>query len=352
MTDTQWDLLRSAAGGRGLTPGSPAAAFIIDSPWLPGWAGISILDYFAHEEPWFEANREAVEAFPDAIFLPGFWAEYGMCTEPSAFGARCSFGEKDFPFAHPVMTSIDEVDRLPDPDPASDGLLPFVLKRLEWALPRMEAIGHRPRFSVSRGPLNVASFLLGTTEFLVALRTEPERSHALLRKVTDFLLRWHRLQKERFPSIDGIMALDDIVGFLGEEDFLEFGLPYLSELFALKASVKLFHNDADCLSSAKYYPRAGINLYNPGIQRSIADILDWTEGRLTVMGSIPPRDVLAAGSPADVALAVRTQTAANAGRGGLIPSCAGGMPPGVATPNIRSFLDALAAGEASKGRPK
>jgi len=25
------------------------------------------------------------------MFLPGFWSEYGMCTEPSAFGARCSF---------------------------------------------------------------------------------------------------------------------------------------------------------------------------------------------------------------------------------------------------------------------
>jgi uroporphyrinogen decarboxylase len=349
MTDEQWKLICSAVGGRGLPSSSPAAAFIIDSPWLPGWAGISILDYFAHDELWFEANRKAIETFPDAIFLPGFWGEYGMCTEPSAFGARCSFSEKDFPFAHPVMASIEEVDRLPDPDPASDGLLPFVLKRLEWALPRMEAMGHRIRFSVSRGPLNVASFLLGTTEFLVALRTEPELSHKLLRKVTDFLLRWHALQKKRFPSIDGIMALDDIVGFLGEEDFLEFGLPYLTELFAPEASVKFFHNDADCLSSAKYYPRANINLYNPGIQRSIADILDLTGGLLTVLGSIPPRDVLASLSPEDVAKAVRLQTAANAGRRGLVPSCAGGMPPGVSTLNIRAFLDALSP-DADSGR--
>ena len=350
MTDPQWKLLCSAVGGRGLPPNSPTAAFIIDSPWLPGWAGISILDYFAHADLWFEANRKAVEAFPDAIFLPGFWVEYGMCTEPSAFGARCSFSEKDFPFAHPVMTGIEEVDRLPDPDPAADGLLPFVLKRLEWARGRMEAIGHRIRFSVSRGPLNVASFLLGTTEFLVALRTEPELSHKLLRKVTDFLLRWHALQRERFPSIDGIMLLDDIVGFLGEEDFLEFGLPYLTELYTPRASVKLFHNDADCLSSAKHYPAAGINLYNPGIQRSVDEILDMTAGRLTVLGSVPPRDVLAALPPAEVAKAVRTQRAASAGRGGLIPSCAGGMPPGVSTENLRAFLDALAADPASPGR--
>ena len=33
------------------------------------------------------------------MFLPGFWAEYGMCTEPSAFGAKLVWTEDDFP--HP-----------------------------------------------------------------------------------------------------------------------------------------------------------------------------------------------------------------------------------------------------------
>jgi len=350
MTDAQWNQLCFAVAGRGETRDTALVAFIIDSPWLPGWAGSTILNYFADDELWFEANRAAIEAFPEAIFIPGFWAEYGMCTEPSAFGARCVFKENEFPFAHPVIASIEEADRLPDPDPASDGLLPFVRKRLEWALPRMEAIGHRPRFSISRGPLNVASFLLGTTEFLMALRTDPGPAHALLRKVTDFLLRWHWLQRERFPSMEGVMILDDIVGFLGEDDFLEFGLPYLTELFAQDARVKLFHNDADCLTSAKHYPRAGINLYNPGVQRSIAEILEWTEGRLTVMGSIPPRDVLAAGTPAAVAEAVTVQLAAHTGTGRLIHSCAGGMPPGVSTENIRAFLGAIASG-AKAGAP-
>ena len=52
------------------------------------------------------------------------------------------------------------------PDPRRDGLLPFVVKRLQHCRPRIEAAGHAIRFAVSRGPLNVASFLMGTTEFL------------------------------------------------------------------------------------------------------------------------------------------------------------------------------------------
>ena len=31
------------------------------------------------------------------MFLPGFWSEYGMCTEPSAFGAKCVWYENAFP---------------------------------------------------------------------------------------------------------------------------------------------------------------------------------------------------------------------------------------------------------------
>jgi uroporphyrinogen decarboxylase len=338
MTETQWKQLCLAVGG-GVE--KPIAAFIVDSPWLPNWAGTSIFRYFAQPELWFEINKTAVETFPEAIFIPGFWAEYGMCTEPSAFGARCSFPENEFPFAHPLFGSIEEAEGLSEPNPRTDGLLPFVLDRVEWALPRMEAMGHSPRFSISRGPLNVASFLLGATEFLISLKTEPKRSHELLRTVTSFLKHWHELQRERFPSIDGIMVLDDIVGFIGEEDFREFALPYLTELFEPKASVKLFHNDADCASSAAYYPEIGINLYNPGIQSSIAQIGAWTGGGLSIMGSIPPRDVLAAASPAEVAAAVRAQRREQGSRAGLVYSCAGGMPPGVPTENLRAFLGAL-----------
>ncbi len=339
MNDRQWEALRGAVAGEG---GAPVAAFIIDSPWLPNWRGLSIIDYLGSDEAWFEANRAAIERFPGAAFLPGFWAEYGMCTEPSAFGAKCVFPANEFPYAKPVIRRDEEIDSLEEPDPSKDGLLPFVLRRMEWARPRMEAMGHSFRFSVSRGPLNVASFLMGVTEFLVALKTEPERVKRLLGTITSFLGKWHALQRERFPTMDGIMILDDIVGFMGEEDFKEFALPYLAELYSPRASVKLFHNDADCASSVRHYAGIGINLYNPGTQMGISEIVEATGGRLALLGSIPPRDVLAALAPAEVARAARKQEAALPPGARLVRSCAGGMPPGVSSEAIDAFLRGVA----------
>ncbi|UCF39030.1 MAG: uroporphyrinogen decarboxylase family protein [Acidobacteriota bacterium] len=339
MNDQQWSDLQAVIKGE-MLPSVPVG-FIIDCPWLPNWHGVTISEYLASETLWLEANLRALETFPDCWFFPGFWSEFGMCTEPSAFGSRCTFPPDEFPFAEKVIRSVEGISSLVEPNPETDGLLPFMLSRLKWAQPRIEAAGHRIRFSVSRGPLNIASFLMGTTEFLMALRTDPEPVHQLLRIVTDFLRKWHELQQQTFPSIDGIMMLDDIVGFISEDDFLEFGFPYLQEIYALPASVKFFHNDAPCAASIPHYSGLGINLFNPGIQNSLTELRQLGGEDLTILGNIPPRDVLAAGSPQEVREAVgRLLEEAGADRSRLILSCGGGMPPGVSARNIAAFLEA------------
>ena len=338
MTDNQWDELVAVLNGAPRT--RPTIGFIIDSPWLPNWFGIDTLDYFTNQDLWFEANRKAIETFPEVTFLPGFWSEFGMCTEPSAFGAKCVFHQNEFPFAEKVIRDVAQVDDLVEPNPATDGLLPFMLNRLKSARPRLEDMGHKIRFSVSRGPLNIATFLMGTTEFLMALKTDPDRAHNLLRVITSFLKKWHALQRETFPSIDGMFLLDDIVGFIGGEDFREFGLPYFKEIYADGGTVKFFHNDAQCAKSIACYPEIGINLYNPGIFNPLAELRQMSANRLTILGNIPPRDVLAKGSPADVRAAVQKLLSETPDRSKLILSCAGGMPPGVSTENIEAFIGA------------
>jgi uroporphyrinogen-III decarboxylase len=351
MNDHQWKNLLAVL--RGDEPHPTPCGFIIDSPWLPGWYGVEIAEYLASETIWFEANRKVIETFPEAWFLPGFWSEFGMCTEPSAFGARCIFPRNEFPFAEKVIRSVDQIADMKPPHPATDGLLPLMLHRLKWACPRIEDLGHRIRFSVSRGPFNIASFLMGMTEFLMALKTRPAPIHRLLRIITDFLKQWHDLQRSTFPDIDGMLILDDIVGFVGEEDFVELALPYLRELFAADVAVKFFHNDAPCARSIQYYPEIGINLFNPGTQTPLPQLRLLSGNRLTILGTIPPLDVLAQGTPEDVRSSVRNLLDQTPDRSRLILSCAGGMPPGVTTENLQAMLhetNALTALQAS--RPK
>ena len=339
MNQGQWETLLAVIRGETIRP--VPTGFIVDSPWLPNWAGHSILDYYSSERVFFEDNIKAIETFPGTLLLPGFWSEFGMCTEPSAFGALSVWGENEFPFAAKVVLAPADIDRLERPDPRKHGLLPFMIKRLQHLEPRIEAAGHRIRFAVTRGPLNVASFLMGTTEFLTALKTDPERASQLLTVVTDFLVDWIAWQRECFPSIDGVLVLDDIIGFIGARDFETFGLPCLKRTFDTDVAVKFFHNDAPCKACAPFLKEAGVNLLNFGVQHTLNQMKAWTGGAITLLGNVPPRDVLASGTPADVTGAVTALLEEAEDRSRLIVSCGGGMPPGVPTANIEALISTV-----------
>ncbi|MCA9735336.1 uroporphyrinogen decarboxylase, partial [candidate division KSB1 bacterium] len=213
MTDKHWEQLLQVLQGEVLNP--LPIAFIIDSPWLPNWYSHKIIDYFSNDRVWLEGNLNAINSFPQAMFLPGFWSEFGMCTEPSSFGSRSMFPPNEFPHAFPVIKNPEDIDSLHMPNPATDGLLPLMLNRLKLNQAAIEDSGHKIRFAVARGPLNIASYLVGTTEFMTMLLLEPDAAEKLVRKVTDFLKNWIDLQRETFPTIDGIFLLDDIIGFMG-----------------------------------------------------------------------------------------------------------------------------------------
>jgi len=339
LKDNQWKDLLAVLTGEELK--HVPSAFIIDSPWLPNWAGISRLDYMVSEQLWLQANLKANAEFPDCWFLPGFWSEFGMCSETSAFGVKLRFGENEFPFPEKILQDVESFSSVQVPNPKSDGLLPLILKRLVHNRDRMEAEGHPVRFAVSRGPLNIASFLAGTTEFLTAMKTDPDRVRALLETVTTFIGEWLGAQRESLPTIDGLLLLDDIVGFLGEEDFKNFALPYLKKLFkGSGTAVRFFHNDSPCVVSAPYLEECEINLFNFGMQHTLQEIRDLAGPRVTLMGNVPSVEIMAEGTPEAVKAKVREIVSSLESTRGVILSCAGGMPPGVPTENIRAFLKA------------
>ena len=339
MTDKHWSNIIDILKGKVITP--LPVGFIIDSPWLPNWYGISILDYYSNDDLWFKANIKAIETFPDIIFFPGFWSEVGMCSEPSAFGARCSFPGNEFPHAYKIITDISDIDKLIKPNAETDGFAPFLLNRLKLYKEKIEDSGHKIRFSVSRGPLNIASYLMGTTEFLMNMMLYPDQIHKLLSLITDYLIELHNLQKATFSSVDGIMILDDIIGFVGETEFQEFVLPYFKKLYNTEVKVKFLHNDAECGVSLPYLSEIGINIFNMAFDTDLNNLKEETGNQIVMLGNIPPRDVLAGGTENEVKESARKMISGLKDKSRIIFSCGGGMPPKVKTENILAFYNEI-----------
>jgi uroporphyrinogen decarboxylase len=279
------------------------------------------------------------------MFLPGFWAEYGMCTEPSTFGAKCTFHQNQLPHAAKIIHQLDDIDTLSLPNPAQDGLAPFVLNRLRLNRKKIEGLGQSIRFATARGPLNIASFLMGTTKFLMALRTDTEKSHKLLQMITEYTVKWLQLQKQEFDTIDGILILDDIVGFCGEPDFNAFARPYLKDIFsAIDVSVKFFHNDADGRGCSPHMADVGVNMFNFSFLHSLEEMKEWTNNQIVLFGNLPPRDVLATGTPQQIQEGVRSMLAPLQDTTRIIASCGGGMPDSVTNEQIHAFVEAAQGG--------
>ncbi|MEK7719207.1 MAG: uroporphyrinogen decarboxylase family protein [Bacteroidota bacterium] len=340
MTDKQWEAFLAVVEGR--STDKKALGFIIDSPWLPGWAGISTLDYYSSDDIWLKTNLKAINLFPEITFLPGFWSEYGMCTEPSAFGARSVWYESNLPHAERVIHSDEDIDRLPQPNVTSDGLLPFMINRLRLMEPAIREKGHQIKFAVTRGPLNIATFLMGTSEFMLLLTMNPDKAHQLMEKITKFIEDWVQYQKACFPSIEGILLLDDIVGFVGEDECREFVVPYIKRCFsAIESKIGFFHNDAFGLTCAPFLQEMGVNLFNFAFDHPINQIRELAGAEVALIGNLPPRDVLAAGKPQEVYSATQTMMRETNDHSRIIWSCGGGIPQNVSTENLQAFVKAV-----------
>jgi uroporphyrinogen decarboxylase len=105
--------------------------------------------------------------------------------------------------------------------------------------------------------------------------------------------------------------------------------------------VRFFHNDAPGLVCAPHLAEIGVNLFNFSSDHGLGQMRKLAGDSVALLGNIPPRDVLAGGTPKQVAEAVETMLSGLEDRNRIIASCGGGMPPAVSTENINAFIEAV-----------
>ena len=212
------------------------------------------------------------------------------------------------------------------PNPSTDGLLPVVLNTYRRMEPRVRDAGHGIKMVAARGPLTVATHLMGVGNFLLALKLQPAETHALLKVTTTLVRTWLEAQAEVLSDVEGIMVLDDIAGFVSPKDYLEFAHPYLAEIFsAFPRAVKVFHNDTDNPVSYKYLAELGVHIFNFTHLKPIEKVRDLVGPKICLMGNVSPLEVLAQGTPDQVRAETRRCLDAHPGRAGLLLSAGGGI---------------------------
>ena len=326
-------------------------ALIVDSPWIPGYLGINHLDYYLDPEIWFNSNLRILEEFPEVVFFPSWWVEYGMAIEPSALGAKVCFWQDQPPGISPVLLRIEDVDRLLPANVQSDGFAALALRRYRTQKQRVFGAGYIIPAVAARGPLCTAAFFRGLNDFLMDLVENPGAVHKLLELTTRLTVDWLKAQSEAIgQTVEGILVLDDIVGFLSRKHYLEFAHPYLKQVFeAFPAEwVKVYHNDANIRPMLEDLAQTGFDVLNWGKNLDVAEVRQRTGGRICLMGNVNPLEVGTHGTPAEVKAAT-LEVLKKSGGQGLILSLGGGVSPGMPGANIQAMIDALREFLSSQG---
>jgi uroporphyrinogen-III decarboxylase len=336
---TPWKLFKQAA--RLGEPDQVPVGLIVDSPWLPGYAGIDTRDYFLLPDKWLEVNLGLLERFPDAAWIPGFWVEYGMAAEPSAFGTKIHFYPDRPPSIEPLVTDLAFWADVKPVNPREDGLMPLVLRLYEVMDERLQAEGLGVRMVCARGPMTAASWLVGMTPLMMGLVTEPEDVSKILDTVTTSIIHWLQAQLEAVQEPEGIMLLDDLVGMVSRRHYEAFVHPHLRRIFdAFDGMIRVYHNDTPCPHLLESLAEANFDVFNFSHEVDIGEAKAKMGHRVALMGNVPPLDVGVRGTPADVTRWARECLDKGAPGGGMILSFGGGVSPGTPVENIDALLEA------------
>jgi len=340
MRPEQWETFKRAARGEAL-PQTPLA-LIIDSPWLPGYAGVSHLDYYLDPECWLQVNLRFACEFPEVIPLPSWWVEYGMAIEPSAFGNRIHFFPDQTPAQTPMLKRLAGVAEWPPVNPHSDGLMALALHLYRLQLPRIRKAGYIVPLVAARGPLCLASFLRGVTQFMMDLAEDPEGAHRLLDVATAAVIGWLEAQAETIGGeVGGFLLLDDIPGLLSRRMYLEFAQPYLQRICAAfpEGWIKIYHNDANIRPFLPELAAAGFDVLNWSHNISLEEARQKLGEKICLMGNVAPLELGVRGTPGEVRQAAARLIQVAGGRN-FILSVGGGVSPGMPRENIRALIEA------------
>ena len=342
MKLSMWeDFRRMALSGSSDRSMKVLVALIVDSPWLPGFVGISTFDYFLLSDQWIKANLSVEERFPEVVFLPGHWLEYGMGAEPSAFGCRIKWWKNSPPSVIPIMNSISEGSKLKVPDPEEDGLMPLILHLYPKMEKSLQHQGSHIKMVAARGPFAIGAHVRGLTELMLDLKIAPKETKQFLEIMTQTTLRWLEAQIHHLSEVEGILVLDDVIGFLSPSDYMEFAHPCLKEIFSsFRGMVKVYHNDSKIGHILEPLAETGLQVLNFGYNLDMNQVWQRVGDKIRLMGNIPTIEVLAEGTPEEVKMYAAECIRKTDGGRGLILSAGGGAPPGVPAENIDALVEA------------
>ncbi len=203
-------------------------------------------------------------------------------------------------------------------------------------------ITDRPVLAGIIGPYSLAGRLLDMTEIMVLCYEEPELVETVLKKTTEFLIKYARAFKE--AGADGIAIAEPAAGLLSPGLIAEFSTPYVKQIRDAvedDSFMILYHNCGNAVPLLDNIKEIGAAGYSFGNAIDIEEALKVMPADSIVIGNIDPAGIIRNGTPEQI----REETLALMERCCKYPNfvVASGcdIPPNTSLENIEAFFGAV-----------
>jgi uroporphyrinogen-III decarboxylase len=301
-----------------------------------------------HHDPDVKLHTQllAITEFPEVMWIPGVFADFGTVIEGSILGCRVIWFDDDAPHAAPAIDSIEGVRHLRPKDIRHDGLTAVVLDQLRFFWKHLdsrlvEQYGYLDGLAFSMGPIEVAAQVRGYGELLTDLYDHPKKVHELLALTTETVIEWVRVQEGVNGRLKRLIMPEHFPSNLSLEHFEEFCFPYLKMVYEAFSYVpfRMYHNEGDTNHMFHRIPDFGANVFHCGLV-DLSRAKEVIGAQVCLMGNLSATAVLFTGTPAEITQACRECLSVAAPRGGYLLSCGGAFAPGTPRENLRAVIAA------------
>ncbi|MCL2119973.1 MAG: uroporphyrinogen decarboxylase family protein [Planctomycetaceae bacterium] len=321
----------------GLISGKKRAAMpILTSPGIP-LIDAAPIDVFQSGELQFRAIRALIGRLPD---MAAALTMMDLSVEAQAFGSPIKFSEVENPtVSAAVVRDQGEINRLAIPEVGAARTAETLLAAELCAT----EINDRPTLGGLIGPFSLTGRLLDMSAMMLMTAAEPETVHALLEKVTQFLIEYAKAFKA--TGCHGLIMAEPAAGLISPKMCREFSADYIKRIVdAVRDDSFAFvlHNCGKTEKMVQEMLSTGCSALHVGNTVDVRKILDQVPAGIPVMGNLDPSVLFRMGTPDDMLQATAELLEATRDYPNFVLSSGCDIPPGTPLDNVLAFFDALA----------
>lgn len=262
-----------------------------------------------------------------------------LTTEAEAFGAEVNFTENEVPaiIGH-MLNNADDIRALEVPS-LKAGRVPQYLKANLLAA---ERITDRPVFGGCIGPFSLAGRLYDMSEIMVLIYQEPEAAHELLKKCTEFILKYCLAMKA--CGVNGVVMAEPAAGLMSNDDCKTFSSVYVKQIIDAVQDdyfTIVLHNCGNTNHCTEAMVMTGANAIHLGNKCDMEVILGDTPDNILCMGNLDPVSVFKDSTPEEMYEKATALLEKCAKYPNFVLSSGCDTPPHTPLVNIDKFFEAL-----------